>query len=111
MRTVTITELRQEATKLIDETQRTHQPILVIQRSRPAAYLVDAETYEAMERDLRDLRRQAFWQEVIEGREKYRTGDTRVYEDADDLIADLGLAEPEGIQGTPGDPERLSGTR
>ena len=94
MRTVTITELRQEATKLIDETQRTHQPILVIQRSRPAAYLVDAETYEAMERDLRDLRRQAFWQEVNEAREEYRTGDTRVYEDADDLIADLGLAEP-----------------
>ena len=53
--------------------------------------LVDAQTYEAMERDLKDLRRQAFWQEVVEARDEYRRGESRMYEDADDLIADLGL--------------------
>jgi prevent-host-death family protein len=91
MHTVSITEVRQGATALINEAQRTHEPILVIQRSRPAVYLVDAETYEAMEREMKDLRYRAFWQEVGEARDEYRSSETRVYDAAEDLIANLGL--------------------
>jgi prevent-host-death family protein len=93
MRVVSITEVRQDATKLIDEATSTHEPILVIQRSRPAVYLVDAERYEAMERDLYELRRQSFWQEVDEAWAEHERGESPVYDNVESMIADLGLDE------------------
>lgn len=91
MQTVSITQLRQGATRLIDHVRRTHQPILVIQRSSPAVYLVDATAYEALQRELRELRHQLFWQEVGAARAEHRAGHTRVYDEADELIVELGL--------------------
>jgi prevent-host-death family protein len=79
---------------LIDEASRTHEPILVIQRSRPAAYLISAEAYEAMEQDLKDLRRQVFWQGVDEAWAEHERGESTVYDDVEALISDLGLEEP-----------------
>jgi prevent-host-death family protein len=40
MRIVSISDIRQDATRLINEAGRTHTPLLVIQRSRPTAYVV-----------------------------------------------------------------------
>lgn len=91
MQTVSITQVRQAATRLIDQVRRTHQPILVIQRSSPAAYLVDAAAYEALQHELRELRHQLFWQEVAAAQAEHRGGQTRVYDQADELIADLDL--------------------
>ena len=110
MHTASITEVRQDATKLIDEASRTHEPILVIQRSRPAAYLVAAEAFEAMERDLKDLRRQVFWRDVDEAWTEHERGGTTAFDDVEALIGDLGLeeplAEPAPVQGADPAPTR-----
>lgn len=91
MRVVSITEVRQDATKLVEQIRETREPVLVCVRSRPAAYIVDAQAYEAMERDLKRLRYEAFWRGVEESEHEQRAGLSRVYESAGDLIADLGL--------------------
>jgi prevent-host-death family protein len=93
MRTVSITEIRQDATRLIDEAERTHTPLLVIQRSRATAYVVPAADYEALEQELRELRHQVFWQEVDEAWAEHERGEGTVYNDAEALIRDLGLEE------------------
>jgi prevent-host-death family protein len=94
MRTVSITEIRQDATRLIDEAERTHTPLLVVQRSRATAYVIPAADYEAIEQELRELRHQVFWQEVDEAWAEHERGESTVYEDVEDLIADLGLEQP-----------------
>ncbi len=91
MKTVSITDVRQDATKLVDEVRSSGQPLLVIQRSKPAAYLVASEKYEEMEAELRRLRHEAFWHGVHEATEEYRRGEAKVYDDVEELIADLGL--------------------
>jgi prevent-host-death family protein len=93
MRTVSITEIRQDATRLIEEAERTHTPLLVVQRSRAAAYLVPAADYEAAEQELRDLRHQLFWREVEEAEAEHQRGEGVVYDDAEALIGALGLED------------------
>jgi prevent-host-death family protein len=93
MRTVSITEIRQDATRLIEEAERTHTPLLVIQRSRATAYVVPAADYEALEQELRELRHRVFWQEVDEAQAEHQRGEGTVYDDADALIRVLGLEE------------------
>lgn len=92
MKIVNITELRQDATRLIEHAQATHKPVLVLQRSKPAAYLVAARAFEAIQEELRRLRHEQFWAEVAAAEAEYRAGKARAYEDAERLIADLGLS-------------------
>ncbi|MGH2370648.1 MAG: type II toxin-antitoxin system Phd/YefM family antitoxin [Chloroflexota bacterium] len=91
MKIVNITEVRQDATKLIEHAKTSKQPVLVLQRSRPAAYLVDAGEYDRMQAELKRLRHEQFWQDVAEAETEYRAGKARVYGDAESLIADLDL--------------------
>ncbi len=91
MRTVTITEVRQDATSLVEEVQASKEPILVIQRSRPTAYLVGASAFEEMQAELRRLRHELFWQGVEEAADEYRRGQVPVYDDVEKLVSDLGL--------------------
>ena len=93
MRVVSITDVRQDATRLVQHVNQAREPVLVLQRSRPAAYLVDAVTYEAMDAELKHLRHEQFWQEVAEASDEYQAGSARVYDDVDQLIADLALEE------------------
>ncbi len=48
MRTELVTTLKRKATDLISEITADHEPVLITQHGLPAAYLVDAESYEAM---------------------------------------------------------------
>ena len=91
MKIVSITNVRQDATRLIEHARTAGEPVLVLQRSQPAAYLVDARQYEAMQEDLKRLRHDAFWEDVTAASDEYRTGDARVYDDAQALITELGL--------------------
>jgi len=91
MKIVSVTDVRQDATKLIKHAQTVGEPVLVLQRSKPAAYLVDARQYEAMQEDLKRLRHAAFWGDVTAASDEYRTGEGRVYDDAQSLIGELGL--------------------
>lgn len=49
MRTELVTTLKRQATELLSELERDRQPILITQHGLPSAYLVDVETFEAME--------------------------------------------------------------
>lgn len=91
MKVVSITDVRQEATKLVELAQKTREPILICVRSRPAAYIVEAEEFEALQRDVKRLRHELFWQGVAEAEAEHQTGQSQTYESADALIEDLGL--------------------
>ncbi len=52
MRTELVTTLKRKATEIIAELGTERDPVLITQRGRPAAYLVDVETYEQTQRRL-----------------------------------------------------------
>jgi prevent-host-death family protein len=49
MRTELVTTLKRQATELLSELERSKKPILITQHGVPSAYLVDVETYDAMQ--------------------------------------------------------------
>jgi len=50
MRTEIVTTLKRQATELLSELEKNREPILITQHGVPSAYLVDVETYEALQR-------------------------------------------------------------
>ena len=46
MRTELVTNLKRKATEIIAELER--EPVLITQQGRPAAYLIDVESYDAL---------------------------------------------------------------
>lgn len=52
MRTELVTTLKRKATAIIAELEQEHEPVLITQHGRPAAYLVDVETYDALNQRL-----------------------------------------------------------
>ena len=50
MRTELVTTLKRKATDLLDRLGVDRQPVLITQHGVPAAYLVDVESYEALQR-------------------------------------------------------------
>lgn len=49
MKTELVTTLKRKATDIISQITDDHEPVLITQHGRPAAYLVDVESYEQME--------------------------------------------------------------
>ena len=52
MRTELVTTLKRKATEIIAELETERDPVLITQHGRPAAYLVDVETYDDTQRRL-----------------------------------------------------------
>ena len=52
MKTELVTTLKRRATEMIADLAEAREPILITQHGRPAAYLVDVETYEGLNRRL-----------------------------------------------------------
>ena len=52
MKTERVTTLKRRAIELIADLAEKRDPILITQHGRPAAYLVDVETYEGLNRRL-----------------------------------------------------------
>lgn len=50
MRTELVTTLKRKATELLSDLEQSREPILITQHGLPSAYLVDVETYEALQR-------------------------------------------------------------
>ena len=48
MKTELVTSLKRRATEILDDLAGHRDPILITQHGRPAAYLVDVDTFEAM---------------------------------------------------------------
>ncbi|MBC8041022.1 MAG: type II toxin-antitoxin system Phd/YefM family antitoxin [Opitutaceae bacterium] len=52
MKTELVTTLKRKATEIITTLQDDHAPVLITQHGRPAAYLIDVETFEGLQRKL-----------------------------------------------------------
>lgn len=52
MKTELVTTLKRRATNIISALARSRDPVLITQRGRPAAYLVDVETFEGLNQKL-----------------------------------------------------------
>lgn len=48
MKTELVTTLKRKATNIIADVAKNRTPVLITQRGRPAAYLVDVETFEGL---------------------------------------------------------------
>jgi len=66
MRTELVTTLKRQATELLSDLARDREPILITQRGVPSAYLVDIETYEAMQRRIHLLEGIARGEKAVE---------------------------------------------
>jgi len=52
MKTELVTTLKRKATRIISSLAKQRDPVLITHRGQPAAYLVDVETFEALNRKL-----------------------------------------------------------
>ncbi|WP_417681355.1 type II toxin-antitoxin system Phd/YefM family antitoxin [Pseudidiomarina aquimaris] len=52
MKVELVTQLKRQATAIIAELQRSKEPVLITEHGKPAAYLVDVEEYQAIQRRL-----------------------------------------------------------
>ena len=84
-----MTELRQRTAEILEDLRDSDEPVVILQRSQKAAYLVDADHYDAQMAELRDARRQLFLREVREAEAEYAAGKGHGYEDVEDLLSDL----------------------
>ena len=66
MRTELVTTLKRQATELLDEIERSREPILITQHGLPSAYLVDVETYQLLQRRMTLLEGIARGEKAIE---------------------------------------------
>jgi prevent-host-death family protein len=55
MKTELVTTLKRKATDIISELADDQEPVLITQHGRPAAYLIDVESYDAMQQRMRLL--------------------------------------------------------
>lgn len=55
MKTELVTTLKRQATRIIDDLRTDRAPIMITQHGKPAAYLVDVDTYEAKEKRMEIL--------------------------------------------------------
>ncbi|MEM8952730.1 MAG: type II toxin-antitoxin system Phd/YefM family antitoxin [Verrucomicrobiota bacterium] len=49
MKVELVTTLKRKATEILGDLARDQEPVLITQHGRPAAYLLDVDTYEAMQ--------------------------------------------------------------
>ena len=89
MKVIGVTELRQRAAEVLEDLAGSGEPLVVLQRSRKIAYLVDADTYETERAELATARRQLFIREVREAEAEYAAGSGRIYGDVEAVIAGL----------------------
>jgi prevent-host-death family protein len=55
MRTELVTTLKRQATRLIAEVREDRNPMLITEHGRPAAYLVDVQTFDEQQSRIRIL--------------------------------------------------------
>ena len=55
MKAEMVTTLKRQATKILADLNTTHEPVLITEQGRPAAYLVNVEDYEFQQKRLQLL--------------------------------------------------------
>lgn len=48
-----VTEIRQNISKIIAQVQKTKQPAVILQRSKPVAYIIEAQAYKDIQEKLK----------------------------------------------------------
>ena len=91
MRTELVTTLKRKATELIAEVESARDPILITQHGLPAAYLVDVQTYESLQRRLSLLEGIARGEKAVERR---ACADTCASEEAYGAMAEVIWIKP-----------------
>ena len=76
MKTTIVTNLKREATKILAELADDHEPVLVTEHGKPAAYLVDVETYELQ------LQRLQIMEGIARGEKAIQEGRTLTQDEA-----------------------------
>lgn len=81
----TVTELRQNLAQFLEELES--GPLMVIQRSRPAGYLVGTEEFETLIEKLEDL------EDIVEGMQAVQEvlQDPDIAIDAEKVFGELGI--------------------
>ncbi|MBN8215549.1 MAG: type II toxin-antitoxin system Phd/YefM family antitoxin [Spirochaetes bacterium] len=70
MKTELVTSLKRKATKIIGDLAKKREPVLITEHGKPAAYLVDVETFEHIEEKIRIL------EGIARGERDFREGKT-----------------------------------
>ncbi len=89
MKAIPVTELRQRTAEVLDDLHASDEPYVILQRSQKAAYLVDADQYDAQMAELKSARRQLFLREVREAEAEYGAGRAQEFETMEALLAEL----------------------
>lgn len=50
MKTELVTTLKRKATSIIEDVTKSETPVLITQHGKPAAYLIDVKSFDAMQR-------------------------------------------------------------
>lgn len=53
MNTFNVTEIRQNASKIISQVIKTKEPVMVLQRSKPVVYIIEANTFEELQKKVK----------------------------------------------------------
>jgi prevent-host-death family protein len=78
VRTELVTTLKRKATEILSQVERDKMPVLITQHGRPAAYLVDVETYEELQRRLAVLEGIARGERAIEEGRTFSQAEARM---------------------------------
>jgi len=89
MKSIGVTDLRQRTAEVLDEVRSSDEPYVIVQRSQKAAYLVDADQYEAQMAELQATRRQLFLREVREAEAEYASGSAASFDEMEALLSEL----------------------
>ncbi len=81
---IPVTDLRQEATRILKRATRTRQPIIITQRGRAAAVLVSVEAYENSQHEREILRLLARGEKEIKAGKGHEL--SAVLAEADELL-------------------------
>ncbi|HEY1792852.1 MAG TPA: type II toxin-antitoxin system Phd/YefM family antitoxin [Opitutaceae bacterium] len=65
MKTQLVTSLKRKATEIIADLQQDRDPVLITQHGKPAAYLMDVGTYEAIYRRISVLEGIALGEQAV----------------------------------------------
>lgn len=81
MRTELVTTLKRRATEVIAALEREREPVLITRHGRPAAYLLDVDTYETLQR------RVAILEGIARGERAVEEGRTLTYDQAKERLS------------------------
>ncbi|MGN6323188.1 MAG: type II toxin-antitoxin system Phd/YefM family antitoxin [Dyella sp.] len=80
MRTELVTTLKRQATELLADLERDREPILITQHGLPSAYLVDVQSFDAMQRRMKLL------EGIARGERAVEEGRTLTHDQAKDRL-------------------------